>query len=86
LYDAQLVGADFRTRLFYGPAETASPRSRTDPPNYKTGEHTGAVIENADFTDVQRMSESVRYCCSWGGEKLEPRFPVGAGIPNKLGR
>jgi len=55
------------TRLFYGQLKPP-PRSRTDPPNYKTGEHTGAVIENADFTDVQRMSESVRYYCSWGGE------------------
>jgi uncharacterized protein YjbI with pentapeptide repeats len=89
LCDAQLVGADFKgTRLFYGSAETASPRSRTDPPNYKTGEHTGAVIENADFTDVQRMSESVRhYCCSWGGEKTRATIPGGCeGIPNKLGR
>ncbi len=89
LYDAQLVGADFKgTRLFYGSAETASPRSRTEPPNYKTGEHTGAVIENADFTDVQRMSESVRYyCCAWGGDKTRTTIPGGCeGIPDKLGR
>lgn len=89
LYDAQLVGADFKgTRLFYGPAETASPRSRTEPPNYKTGEHTGAVIENADFTDVQRMSESVRYyCCAWGGDKTRATISDGCeGIPNKLER
>lgn len=89
LYDAQLNGADFKgTRLFYGSAETASPRSRTEPPNYKTGEHTGAVVENADFTDVQRMSDSVRYyCCAWGGEKTRATIPGGCeGIPNKLGR
>lgn len=87
LCDAQFVAADFRaTRLFYGPAETASPRSRTEPPNYKTGERTGAVLENADFTDVQRMSESVRYyCCAWGGEKTRATIPGGCeGIPNKL--
>lgn len=89
LYDAQLREADFKaTRLFYGSAETASPRSRTEPPNYKTGEHTGAVIENADFTDVQRMSDAVRYyCCAWGGEKTRATIPGGCeGIPNKLGR
>lgn len=89
LYDAKLVGADFKgTRLFYGPAETATPRSRTEPPNYKTGEHTGAVVENADFTDVQRMSESVRYyCCAWGGSQTRATVPGGCEeIPNKLGR
>lgn len=89
LYDAQLRGADFKgTRLFYGSAETASPRSRTEPPNYKTGEYTGAVIENADFTDVQRMSDAVRYyCCAWGGEKTRATILGGCdGIPNKLGR
>jgi uncharacterized protein YjbI with pentapeptide repeats len=89
LYDAQLREADFKaTRLFYGSAETASPRSRTEPPNYKTGEYTGAVIENADFTDVQRMSDAVRYyCCAWGGEKTRATIPGGCeGIPNKLGR
>lgn len=89
LYDAQLVGADFKgTRLFYGSPETATPRSRTDPPNYKTGVYTGAVVENADFTDVQQMSESVRYyCCAWGGEKTRATIPGGCeGIPNKLGR
>jgi uncharacterized protein YjbI with pentapeptide repeats len=89
LYDAHLVGADFKgTILFYGKAETATPRSRTNPPNYQTGEHTGAVVENADFTDVQRMSDSVRYyCCAWGGERTRATVPGGCeGIPNKLGR
>ncbi|MBW4631711.1 MAG: pentapeptide repeat-containing protein [Iphinoe sp. HA4291-MV1] len=89
LYEAKLDGADLNgTRLFYGSAETASPRSRTEPPNYETGEHTGAVVEDADFSDVQRMSESVRYyCCAWGGEKTRRTIPGGCEeIPNKLGR
>jgi uncharacterized protein YjbI with pentapeptide repeats len=87
LYDAKLVGADFKgTRLFYGKAEVASPRSRTQPPNYQTGEYTGAVVENADFSDVQRMSESARYyCCAWGGEKARATIPGGCeGIASKL--
>ena len=68
--------------------EKASPRSRTEPPDYETGEHTGAVVENADFSNVQRMSESTRYyCCAWGGEKTRGTIPGGCeGIPNKLGR
>ncbi|WP_445638017.1 Pentapeptide repeat [Nostoc sp. DSM 114161] len=89
LYDANLTGADFNgVRLFYGVVEKASPRSRTEPPDYQTGEQTGAVIEKADFTDVQRMSESVRYyCCAWGGEATRATIPGGCeGIPNKLGR
>jgi hypothetical protein len=73
-------------RLFYGKAEVASPRSRTQAPNYQTGECTGAVVENADFNDVQRMSESVRYyCCTWGGEKTRATIPGGCeGIVSKL--
>jgi len=89
LYNSQLVGSDLKgTFLFYGSAETATPRSRNEPPNYKTGIHTGAVVENADFTGVQRLSEPVRYyCCAWGGSKARDTIPGGCeGIPNKLSR
>jgi len=89
LYEANLTGADFNgVRLFYGVVDKASPRSRTEPPDYQTGEQTGAVVERADFTDVQRMSDSVRYyCCAWGGEATRATIPGGCeGIPNKLGR
>jgi uncharacterized protein YjbI with pentapeptide repeats len=89
LYDANLSESDLNgVRLFYGAAEQASPRSRTEPPNYETGEHTGAVIENANFTNAQRMSDSIRYyCCAWCGEKSRKTIPGGcADIPNKLGR
>lgn len=89
LYNANLSGADINgIRLFYGVVDKASPRSRTEPPDYETGEQTGAVVENADFSNVQRMSESARnYCCTWGGEKTRGTIPGGCeGIPNKLGR
>ncbi len=89
LCDAKLCGADLNgTRLFHGKAEDASPRSRLEPPNYRTGKHTGAVIENADFTDAMQLSEEQRhYCCSWGGSKTRDTIPGGCeGIPNKLGR
>ncbi|BDA74874.1 Pentapeptide repeat [Rivularia sp. IAM M-261] len=87
LYEASLRNSDLKTtRLFYGSHETASPRSRVNPPNFQTGEYTGAVVQDADFTNVQRMSEQVRYyCCAWGGEKTRGTIPGGCeGIPNKL--
>jgi uncharacterized protein YjbI with pentapeptide repeats len=89
LVDANLRNADLNgTRFFYGAAEVACPRSKTVPPNYKTGEYTGSVIENADFTDaIQMTAEQRHYCCTWGGTKTRGTIPGGCdGIPNKLGR
>lgn len=89
LCDATLAHADLLgARLFYGSAQTATPRSRDYPANYETGEHAGAVIENADFTEVQRLSEEQRYyCCAWGGSATRSTIPGGCeGIPNLLGR
>ncbi|GAX37333.1 pentapeptide repeat-containing protein [Nodularia sp. NIES-3585] len=89
LYSANLSGADLNgTRFFYGSLEKASPRSRNEPPNYETGEYTGAVVENADFTNVKRLSDITRqYCCTWGGENTRATIPGGCeGIENKLGR
>lgn len=92
LYEANLSGADLKgARLFYGKAATASPRVRDDRSpagftNYTTGEGTGAVIEGANFTDVQDLSEEARYyCCAWGGETTRGTIPGGCeGIENKL--
>ena len=89
LYETNLSNADLNgTKLFYGSPETASPRSRLHPPNYRTGERTGAVVEKANFTNVTRMSEANRYyCCSWCGEESRKTIPNGCeGIENKLGR
>ncbi|WP_159787626.1 pentapeptide repeat-containing protein [Sodalinema gerasimenkoae] len=89
LYEANLTGADLKgTRLFYGKAETATPRTRHDLPNYETGEYTGTVVEDANFSNVQRLSEGQRYyCCAWCGENARQTIPGGCeGIPNKLGR
>lgn len=89
LFNAKLQFADLNcTRFFYGKATEASPRSRVEPPDYRTGKHTGAVIENADFTGATEMSEEQRYyCCAWGGEQTRSTIPGGCeGIPNKLGR
>lgn len=89
LYDANLRNADLNgVRFFYGFLEKASPRSRIYPPNYETGEYTGAVVENVDFSKVERMSDSVRrYCCAWCGEKSRKTIPGGCqDVENLLGR
>ena len=89
LYDANLSRADLKgATLFYGELETASPRTRNEFPDYKTGQNTGAVVERADFTGVKRLSDEQRhYCCAWCGSKSRDSIPGGCeGIPNKLGR
>ncbi|MBE9031398.1 pentapeptide repeat-containing protein [filamentous cyanobacterium LEGE 11480] len=89
LVSATLRNSDINgARFFYGKVETASPRSRVEPPDYRTGAHTGAVVENTDFTNVEDLSEEQRqYICAWGGTKTRATVPGGCGdIPNKLGR
>lgn len=87
LYQAKLNGADIKgTRFFYGDVQFASPRSRTEPPNYDAGEFTGAVVEDIDFTNVREMSaEQRQYCCAWCGETSRQTIPGGcSGILNRL--
>jgi uncharacterized protein YjbI with pentapeptide repeats len=89
LYDANLSHVNLRSsKLFYGPVETATPRTRTQFPNYQTGQNTGAVVENVDFTGVENLSEENHYyCCAWCGSQSRQTIPGGCeGIPNKLGR
>lgn len=89
LCDADITGSDLMgARLYYGVAATATPRTRSDRPNYQTGAFTGAVIENANLSQVSRLSEEQRYyCCAWGGSKTRATVPGGCnGIPNHLGR
>ncbi|MDJ0729190.1 MAG: pentapeptide repeat-containing protein, partial [Crocosphaera sp.] len=89
LYDANLQGADLKsTRLFYGSAETASPRSRNHRPDYSTGAYTGVVIENCNLAQVKNLTpEQHYYLCAWSGEKSRQTIPGGCqGIPNKLNR
>ncbi|MGD1919346.1 MAG: low-complexity protein, partial [Pleurocapsa sp.] len=76
------------TRFFYGSIETATPRSISIQPNYITGQHTGVVVEKANFSGVKRLSEEQRYyICSWCGDKSRSTVPGGCeGIPNRLGR
>jgi uncharacterized protein YjbI with pentapeptide repeats len=77
LYQAQLNGAHIGgTRFFYGNLELASPRIPDRAPDYITGEFSGAVVEDLDFTNVRGMSEEQRqYCCAWCGEKSRQTIP-----------
>ena len=89
LFQADLSRADVMgVKFFYGDAHTATPRTRTGQPNYETGEQTGAVIEGANLTGVQRLSQEQRYyCCAWGGSATRSTVPGGCeDIPNLLGR
>ena len=89
LCDADLSEADVMgARFFYGSPNTAIPRTRSDSPNYETGEFTGAVVEGMDLSNVQRLSEAQRcYFCTWGGSKTRATVPGGCrDIPNRLGR
>jgi uncharacterized protein YjbI with pentapeptide repeats len=87
LSGAKLTGTNIKgSRLFYGSIELATPCNRTDSPNYITGEFTGAVVENVDFTNVQEMSEEQRqYCCAWGGAASRQSIPGGCdGMIDRL--
>jgi uncharacterized protein YjbI with pentapeptide repeats len=87
LYEVNLEGADLKgVRLFYGSYFTASPRSRTQIPNYETGEYTGVVIEKANLRGVKNLSEENRYyCCAWGGDFTRSTIPGGCqSIPDLL--
>jgi uncharacterized protein YjbI with pentapeptide repeats len=89
LYEANLAEADLKgTRFFYGSVSTASPRSRSHQPNYETGEYTGAVVENANFSGVKNLNQEQRcYCCMWGGALTRKTIPGGCeGIENRLER
>lgn len=87
LYGANLRQVDLgRAKLYYGTAETATPRDRINAPDFTRGAQTGAIIENADLTQVRNLSAEQRYyCCAWGGSKTRATIPGGCeGIPNKL--
>jgi uncharacterized protein YjbI with pentapeptide repeats len=87
LYQAKLNGADLKgTRFFYGDLESASPRIPHRAPDYITGEYSGAVVEDVDFTNVIGMSEAQReYCCAWCGENSRQTIPGGCkDVPNRL--
>ncbi len=88
LVKASLRKADLsRVRFFYGELATASPRDRQHKLDITTGAYSGAVVEDADFTGAEGLSdENRRYLCAWGGSKTRRTIPGGcADVPNRLG-
>jgi uncharacterized protein YjbI with pentapeptide repeats len=79
MYGAKLIGTNLKgSRLFYGRLELATPCNQTNLPNYMTGESTGAVVTDVDFTNVRELSEEQRqYCCSWCGAASRQTIPGG---------
>jgi len=88
LVRASLRRADLsRVRLFYGDLATASPRDRQNKLDIVSGAYSGAVVEEADLTGAEGLSEeNRRYLCAWGGAKTRRTIPGGcADVPNLLG-
>lgn len=80
-------GADlYQTKLCDGSPDTATPMQPRQKPDLTTGQHSGALIEDADFSNVQNLSPAQRwYICAWGGARTRGTVPGGCeGIPDQL--
>ncbi|MFS6826832.1 pentapeptide repeat-containing protein [Cyanobium sp. ATX-6F1] len=89
LSGADLDGARLeRTRFFYGTAEAASPADPRTPPDFESGVGTGAIVENANLSDLRQLdSEDRFYLGAWGGSRSRQSLPGSIkGIPSKLER
>jgi uncharacterized protein YjbI with pentapeptide repeats len=89
LSGADLDGARLdRTRFFLGSAELATPADPDQPPDHGTGAGTGAVVENANLSDLIQLGPEARfYLASWSGQRSRQTLPGGCkGIANRLDR
>ncbi len=94
LAGANLSGANLKgarvenTRFHFGPVETASPAQVHQPPDFASGRHSGAIVENADLSDLRQLSAEVRsYLAAWSGKRSRQTLPGGSkGLPNRLER
>jgi hypothetical protein len=87
LSGANLSGARLDgTVLFVGPVDTCSPAWPGTRPDPNSGAHTGAIVENTDFSDVLYLSAEARaYCAAWSGKRSRRTIPGGSkGLPNLL--
>lgn len=74
------------TVLFLGRLDTCSPAWPGALPDPESGAHTGAVVENCDFSDARGLSTEARaYCAAWSGKRSRRTIPGGSkGLPNRL--
>ncbi len=74
------------TVLFLGRLDTCSPAWPGALPDLESGAHTGAVVENCDFSDARGLSTEARaYCAAWSGKRSRRTIPGGSkGLPNRL--
>ena len=74
------------TRFFYGRAQGATPCRPDQTPDLQSGWCSGAVVENANFSGVQRLDpETHRYLACWSGSRSRASLPGGSkGITNLL--
>jgi uncharacterized protein YjbI with pentapeptide repeats len=94
LAGANLSGANLKgarvenTRFHFGPVETASPAQVHQSPDFASGRHSGAIVENADLSDLRQLSvEGRSYLAAWSGKRSRQTLPGGSkGLPNRLER
>lgn len=87
LSGANLSGARLDgTVLFIGPVDSCTPAWPGTRPDPESGIHTGAIVENTDFSDVLYLSADARaYCAAWSGKRSRRTIPGGSkGLPNLL--
>ena len=74
------------TRLFYGRPQTATPFNPEASIDPVSGGGTGAVVENANLSGVQRLdAQNHHYLAAWSGARSRGSIPGGCkGIANQL--
>lgn len=87
LRGVKLTGADlYQAKFCDGSPDTATPIHPHNTPDLHTGQCTGALLEDADFSDAQNLSRAQRwYVCAWGGSRTRSTVPGGCeSIPDRL--
>ena len=70
--------------LFVRDPRSATPYNRGHKRNFKTGENTGTIVKDADFTGATLSEDARYYVCSWGGEATRATVPGGCdAIPDR---
>ena len=92
LAGCNLGGANFEgarmdgIRLYYGRPQTATPLGSPGGVDYGSGNGTGAIVENANFSGVRQLDpQAHHYLASWSGPRSRATLPGGArGITSQL--